>query len=331
MTQTVLITGGGGFLGHAIVRRFLQAGWNVRSISRTTHHANEALGITSYNGDLARDIDTLTRAAIGCDVVVHCAAKAGVWGNRDTYYRANVIATQNVVQACQTARVKALVHTSSPSVVFTGTDLCNIDETAPYPATFPTHYTETKALAEQLALAANTNILKVCALRPHCIWGEGDPHFLPRLWNASHRLRTIGNGQNLVDCVYHENAADAHYCAALSLLNTPEKSAGKPYFITNNEPVNLTHFINQLLAIKHLPPITRTISLPNALRIAKTLEFAYRTLRLKSEPPITQFVAKELATSHYFNTAAATHDLGYTPKITMAQGLERLAKWANNQ
>src|SRR5262245_54910957 len=175
-----LVTGGGGFLGGAVVRRLVARGDAVRSLSRGAYPALATLGVEQCQADLA-DAGAVRRAAQGCDVVFHVAAKAGLAGRFADYHAANVLGTQNVLAACRACGVRALVFTSSPSVVFDGTDMEGVDESAPYPLHYHAHYPATKAQAERLVLAANGPELATVALRPHLIWGPGDNHLVPRV------------------------------------------------------------------------------------------------------------------------------------------------------
>src|SRR6185295_5247787 len=164
------------------------------------------------------------------------------------------------------AEVRRLVFTSSPSVTFAGRDQCGVDESVPYPTKWLCHYAHTKALAEQLVLeASGQHHLLACALRPHLIWGPGDQHLIPRLLDRARKgqLRQVGIGRNLIDAAYVENAAAAHLLAA-DALQPGSPVCGKAYFITNGEPVNCWQWINEILALAGLAPITRGVPLPVA-------------------------------------------------------------------
>ena len=188
-----LVTGGGGFLGAAIVRGLLARGTAVRSFSRQSYPALDALGVEQVQGDIA-DTAAVTAAARGCGVVFHVAAKPGIWGDYAGYHRTNVVGTSSVIAACRAAGVQRLIYTSSPSVVFDGRDMEGVDESVPYPAHYEAHYPRTKALAEQAVIAANDAQLATVSLRPHLIWGPGDNHLLPRMVARARagQLRRIG-------------------------------------------------------------------------------------------------------------------------------------------
>ncbi len=320
-----LVTGGGGFLGRAIVERLIARGVRVRNFSRDSYPELIALGVESFQGDLT-DAAALRRAATGCDIVFHVAAKAGVWGDETSYFRPNVIGTQNVIDACRDTGVSRLVYTSSPSVVFTGHDMEGVDESVPYAARYHAPYPRTKALAEQMVLAANDSNFSTVALRPHLIWGPRDNHLVPRIIARAKSLRRIGPRDPLVDCTYIDNAADAHLLAAERLV-PGSPVAGKAYFISNGEPRGLWTLVNGILAAAKLPPVTRRIPKPIALAVASLMEATYRTLRIQSEPRLTRFLVEELTVSHYFDISAARRDFGYEPKIRIDEGLQLLEKW----
>jgi len=322
-----LVTGGGGFLGGVIVRMLRERGIAVRSFSRSTYPALTPLGVEQVQGDLG-DREAVIRAAQGCDVVYHVAAKAGVWGAYADFYRANVIGTAHVIEACCVNGISRLVHTSSPSVVFDGSDIEGGDESLPYPQRFEAHYPQTKALAEQMVIAANSPTLATVALRPHLIWGPGDNHLVPRIIARarSGRLRRIGNRPCLVDTVYVDNAAQAHLAAA-DRLSPGSAVAGRVYFISNGEPLPLWDMVNGILAAAGMPSVERSISPRMALFAGTICETLWPLLHLRGEPPMTRFVAHELSTAHWFSLAAARRDLGYQPSVSIAEGLERLRSW----
>ncbi len=322
-----LVTGGGGFLGSAIVRQLLSRGDTVRSYSRGNYTELARLGVEQHHGDLT-DLTALNRAVANCDIVFHVAAKAGIWGSFNEYYQPNFIGTCNVLAACNQQGVGRLVYTSSPSVVFDGSDIAGADESLPYPVHYEAHYPKTKAMAEQQVLAANSATIATVALRPHLIWGPGDNHLVPRIVakGRAGKLRRIGNHPCLVDTVYIDNAAHAHLLAA-DRLAPGAVLAGKPYFISNGEPLPLWDMVNNILAAAGLPPVKHCISPGAAYIIGAICEKFWDILPLRSEPPMTRFVARELATSHWFNISAARHDFGYEPQVSIDEGLQRLQEW----
>lgn len=327
----ILVTGGGGFLGRAIVKLLLQQNHEVCSFSRNIYPQLTQLGVEQFVGDLA-DLSAVVSAADGCDLVYHVAARAGVWGSYDQFYQPNVVGTRNILQACQKCAITRLVYTSSPSVVFDGSDMENIDESVPYPDHFLSWYPQTKAEAEQLVLAANDTTLATVALRPHLIWGPEDNHLVPRILERGRAgaLRRIGDRPCLVDTVYIDNAAKAHILAAQN-LSIGSSVAGKAYFISNDEPLPLWDLVNKILAAGGLPPVTKTISPQLAYAAGWFLERCYQGLKVSAEPRMTRFVAKELSTAHWFDLSAAKKDLGYQPEVSITQGLSRLQSWLQSE
>jgi len=324
-SENVLVTGGGGFLGRAIVRRLTARGAEVCSLARKRYAALEKMGVEQIAGDIC-DAAVVEAACKNRDLVFHTAAKPPPWGKREDYYKVNVAGSLNVINACLARNVPRLVYTSSPSVIFNGRDLNGVDETFPYPARYNAYYPETKALAEKSVVKAAGENLKIIVLRPHEIWGPEDPHFVPRLLKRAKRLRRIGNGRNLVDTLYIDNAVDAHILAADRLKEIPQLS-GRIYFITQDEPIPAWDMINAILRAASHDPVKGSIPFRAAWTMGAAFEFLYRTCAIPGEPPLTRFIVEALATSHWFNIDAAKRDLGYRPAVSTAEGLQRLSAW----
>jgi len=326
--QNVLVTGGGGFLGGAIVSRLVGRGDRVRSFSRKFYPELASLGVEQIQGDIS-DQRSVEQAHEGIDLVFHTAAKPGIWGPYSEYFKTNVFGTQNVLAACQRHGISRLVHTSSPSVVFNGKNMEGVNESVPYPEKFHAHYPKTKAIAEQhVVRAAKEGWLKAVILRPHLIWGPKDNHLVPRILAKANRLLRVGDGKNLADTVYIANAADAHILAADKLLGCPELS-GRIYFITQGEPIPLWDMIDAILKAGGHSPVKRSVSEKTAKKIGAVCEFIYGILHITAEPPMTRFLAEELAASHWFDIQAARKDLGYVPRVSTEEGLRRLEAWLN--
>ncbi|GAB4272920.1 MAG: NAD-dependent epimerase/dehydratase family protein [Candidatus Rifleibacteriota bacterium] len=325
--QTALVTGGSGFLGRAIVKLLLAKELNVRILCRKNYPDLEQLGCRIFKGEIS-DENLVNRAVKGCDIVFHTAAKAGVEEPYSEYVRINIDGTNNIIQACLNNNVTRLVYTSSPSVVFSHGDIEGADESLPYPEHYLAYYPETKAKAEREVLQNNSDRLATVSLRPHLIWGPGDNHLAPRLIAKAKagKLRFVGDGSNLIDTVYIDNAADAHILAAERLW--PGSSiAGKAYFITNGEPKPLKEIVNGILAAAGVKPVTATISPKLAWFIGLICEFLWKTFRFSGEPPITRWVASELSTAHWFNIDAAKIDLDYKPAVDIETGMKRLKEF----
>jgi nucleoside-diphosphate-sugar epimerase len=289
-------------------------------------------------GDLADPV-AVRRAARGCDVVFHVAAKAGVWGPREEYERTNVEGTRHVVEACVAEGVPRLVYTSSPSVAHAGGDLEGVDASHPWPdeRAYKADYPRTKARGEKLVRAANGRSLAATtaaqpaarlatvALRPHLVWGPGDNHLVPRLVARARagRLRLVGDGRAKVDSTYIDNAVEAHLAAAAAL--TPDGPlGGNAYFVSNGEPLPVMELVNRILEAAGAPPVTRTVPFPLAYAVGAASEAIYRALGRAEEPLMTRFLAEQLATAHWFDLGPCARDFGWAPRVSIAEGLARL-------
>lgn len=219
----------------------------------------------------------------------------------------------------------ALVYTSTPSVVHTGGDIEGGNESLPYSIHFEADYPRTKAAAEKLVLAANGPDLATVALRPHLIWGPGDPHLIPRLIARARagQLKRIGIRPVTVDVTFVENAADAHLLAA-DRLTPGDDVAGKAYFLSDGTPVNLWDFVNRILVSAGAPPVTKSIAAWKANLAGRVLEGIHRLFGIAAEPRMTRFVASQLSTHHWYDITAARRDLGYVPTVGIEQGLSLL-------
>lgn len=340
----VLVTGGGGFLGRRIVEMLQERGDVVRVFCRGEYPDLEANGAEVVSGDL-RNEQEVTRACAGIDAVCHVAAKAGVWGPREEFHQVNVRGTANVLAACLAQKVPALLHTSTPSVVIDDLDIVDGDESLPYLKRYLADYPLSKSLAERMVLDADgwemvsntpfplatpggVRLLRTCALRPHLIYGPRDPHLVPRLIQAaaSGRLRPVGNGRNLVDLTYIDNAAHAHLQALDELLGEA-KCAGRAYFIGDAEPVNLWEWIRRLLGELGLPPLKRPLPFRLAYALGAGCEVAHRLFPRLGEPPMTRFLAVQFARSHCFSHHRAQRDFGYQPPVPPDQAWNQLVNW----
>lgn len=328
----VLVTGCGGFLGREIVAQLLARGDRVRGLARGDYPALRAAGVELLRGDIT-DRQQVLEACRGVEAVIHCAAVAGVWGKWSHYHRTNTQGTEHIIAGCRAAGVPILVHCSSPSVTFDGGDQSGIDESAPYPAQHLCHYSHTKALAEQAVLAAHRpGHLHTAALRPHLIWGADDPHLFPRLIDRARRgrLMIVGDGKNLIDTVHVRSAAAAHLNALDHLGSAAPAGGGRAFFITQDEPVRCWDWIFRVLEIAGVQPPRRRVGLAAAWRVGAALETLYRLGRIQAEPPMTRFLAAQLAKDHYFDITAAKGLLGYRPAVSTEQGLEELrTAWAS--
>ena len=323
----VLVTGGGGFLGKAIIRRLVKKTPDIRSLGRNLYKDLDTLGVNQIQGDIS-DPAAVEQACKERDIVFHVAAKTGIWGVYQEFYDTNVVGTRHIIGACKQQEIAYLIHTSSPSVVYDGdADVMGVDESAPYPDQYQTAYQDTKAQAERLVVqACEEGVVRAIILRPHLIWGPGDTHFVPRIIKQAKTLRRVGDGKNRIDTTYIDNAVQAHILAAEKLMFNRQFS-GRIYFISQGEPIYLWEMVNNLLAAAGQPPVTKSIPEGLAYFIGWILESLYKGLGIASEPRMTRFLANELSRSHWFDISAAKRDLGYIPEVSITHGLKQLKDW----
>lgn len=328
----VLVTGAGGFVGGVVARMLRTRGDEVRTVARGDYPDLITLGCEHLRGDLAEP-KIAHDAVAGMDAIIHVAAKAGVWGKAADYEASNVTATQNLLDAAAQHRLTRFVFTSSPSVTFDGGDAVHANESLPYPPKHLAHYPRTKAEAERRVLAANGKSgLRTCALRPHLVYGPGDPHLLPRLVKRAKagKLAWIGAG-NRVDVTYVDNAAHAHLLALDALAGEAPKPAGKAYFISQGTPVHPDAWVGALLSAIGVAPVTRRVRLPVAYAAGAVMEAAWSLFGLKGEPMMTRFVAAQLGTSHHYDLTAARGDLGYQLLVNDDEAHRRTVAWLQGE
>ncbi|MEE4165201.1 MAG: NAD-dependent epimerase/dehydratase family protein [Desulfocapsaceae bacterium] len=325
--KKILVTGGGGFVGGAIVRALTEKGYNVTAVGRTIYPELKESGISCRQGDIGDKVFTMDICS-DVDTVFHVAAKAGIWGRWQDYYHTNVIGTKNIVDSCRAHGVSNLVYTSTPSVVFDNRDILGGDETLPYPRRFLCNYAKSKVMAETYVLANNSPMLRSCAIRPHLIWGPGDPHLVPRLIEKgkAKALKIIGSGENFVDISYIDNVVHAHLLAAEN-IDRNGNAAGKAYFIGQESPVRLWDWINDLYSELGIERIVRTVPFRAAFIVGDILEIIHTLGRKQQEPRMTRFLAQQLARSHYFSHRLAARDLGYEPLVSLQVGQKKLLHW----
>lgn len=319
-----LVTGGNGFLGRAIVAELKRRGHQVSSASRRPSAELAAQGVRTLTCDL-RNREHVERAVEGQEAVVHAAALTGLSGTRADFQRTNVEGTRFVLEACRASGVKTLVYTSSPSVVFDGRDHRHANESLPYPRRYLAEYPATKAAAEREVLAANGPRLATLALRPHLILGPGDPNLMPRLVARARadKLAIVGDGSNEISFTWLENAAVAH-ADALERLQPGSPAAGRAYFVAQKEAVTLWPWLSELFTRAGIPPPTRRVSRALAYAAGACAEIAWALARRGGEPPMTRFLAQQLAASHSYDIGALERELGYQERVSTAEATERL-------
>lgn len=342
-----VVTGGRGFAARHLVLQLLASDkWIVRIMDLAPQIVLEeeeksgmlgealASGKAQYVCADLRDKGQVLEACKGALAVFHMAAPDSSINNFNLHYNVTVKGTRNIINACLSGEVKKLIYTSSPSAIFDGVHgIVNGDEMLPYPDKYNDVYSETKAQAEALVLAANGKLgLATCALRPSSIFGPGDRLLVPSLVAAAKAGRMkfiLGDGKNMYDFTYVENVAHAHICAEQALV--PEKchgedvAAGKAYFITNLEPKRFWEFVSEILEGLGYDSPKFHLPIKVLMPLAYLVEWAYARLPIfgGSPPQFTPSRLRLVTSWRTFNSERAVKLLGYAPIVPLEEGIRR--------
>lgn len=322
----VLVTGAGSLLLGGVAAALHARGDEVVCLQRHSATFEGSDQVQQVLAD-ARDQTAVQRAATGCDAIVHGAAKVGVVGTWVEFEGVNVKGTSNVMFNARTCGVSRVVYVSTPSVAHSGHSIVGAGADAAVIGRKGAYYAESKALAEQAALAANTDELGVVAIRPHLVWGPGDTQLVGRIVEraAAGRLAMVGDGSALIDSTFIDNAISAHV-AALDAVRPGGVCAGRAYVIANGEPRTVSELIEGICVAAGVPFAPRHVPTKVALGVGSVVERVWPRLR-DDEPPITRFLAEQLGTAHWFDPRPARDDLGWSPHVSLDQGFELLRQW----
>ena len=319
----VLVTGGSGLLGRTTIAALDARGHEAVALQR---HRSVEIACEQVLADVC-DAEAVAAAATGCDAVVHGAARVGVVGSRDEFRRVNVGGTRAVVAACREAGVPRLVVVSSPSVGYESAATMGEGARGPItPRQDRSWYSESKAEAELLALAANGSELAVTAIRPHAIWGPGDTQLIGRIVERARdgRLFLVRGGTALIDTTYVDNAADALVVAVEQLA--PESAlAGRAFVVSNGEPLPVRMLLERICEAAGVPGPKRDVPLPVARGLAGLAERIWARSRPGDEPPATRFLVDQLALAHWFDPRPFRDATGWRPAVSIDDGMRRLA------
>ena len=319
----ILVTGASGMLGGATALALARRGDDVTVLQRRP----SGLGLREVLADVA-DAAAVQTAVEGHQAVLHLAAKVNVAGAEVDYHLANVEGTRSVVDACRAGGVERLVHVSSPSVAHAGESLVGAGADRADPAGVRSPYARTKAIAERLALAADSATLAVLAIRPHLVWGPGDPQLVARIVERGRtgRLPLIGTGAVLVDTTYVDNAVDA-LVAAVDRCG-PDGVHGEALVVTNGEPRPIAEILAAMCRAGGAPEPTRHVPVRLAAAVGLVTEGVW-ALRPGSDedPPFTRFLVEQLSTAHWFDQRRTREALGWTPQVTLDEGFAELTRW----
>ena len=319
----VLVTAASGMLGRATAQALADRGDEVTVLQRRPSGASAP--IREVLGDIA-DAEVVRRAAAGQEAVVHLAARVGVVGSEAEFTAANVDGTANVLAAAREADIERLVHVSTPSVAHAGDPLVGAGAGPADALATKGHYARTKARAEQLALGA-ADALAVVAIRPHLVWGPGDTQLIGRIVDRarSGRLALVDDGAALIDTTYLDNAVDA-LVAALDRADA-DGVRGRAFVISNGQPRTVAELLSRICRAAGLPAPHRHVPLPVAYAGGSVAEKVWARLQRTDDPPMTAFLAEQLATAHWFDQREVRAALGWRPRVGLEEGFDRLAAW----
>lgn len=319
----VFVTGGSGFVGGHLIERLARDGHTVDALARSEASAQvvRGFGARAVRGDL----DAIEPSALsGAEAVVHCAARVEDWGPRAAFWAANVEGTRRLLAAARGAAVPRFVHVSTESVVFVGDDLLGVDESAPYPTRHRFLYSETKAEAERLVLAAHGPDLHTVAIRPRLVWGPRDQAIRGNLLQivADGGFWWIDHGRAITSTVHVDNVVEG-----LVLALTGGRG-GRPYFVTDGRDRPVREVVSALVRGTGVTLPDRSLPRRVALPLAGAVEAAYATFRPNRRPPMSRLAVAMLAATVTVRDDAARAELGYRPVTSIEDGVEGLARAA---
>jgi nucleoside-diphosphate-sugar epimerase len=319
LDMRVFITGASGFIGGHVAEA-LARDHEVLALSRSAHGAESVRerGATPVMGNLGA---VTVKDLEGVDAIVHCAAFVSEWGTREEFWAANVAGTRQLIEVAQRAGVKRFVHVSTEAVLFAGQDLIDVDETHPYPERQRFLYSETKAEAERLVLAANGPDFTTTAVRPRFVWGPRDQTVLPTILRMAQdgRFVWIDGGRSRTSTTHVANLVHG---VKLALAHD---KGGQAYFVADDGERTIREFLSRLAATRGVTLPTRSIPGKVARAVATVAEGAWRLLRLGGQPPLTRFTAAMLSSNVTVRTDKARAELGYEPVISVDQGIAELS------
>lgn len=323
--KKVLVTGATGFLGKYLAPELKSRGWDVIAMGRN-EKAGAALsqqGIDFRRGDFTRP-DECEDMFDGVECVIHAGALSTVWGKWEDFYNINVQGTRNICELCLSHGVKRLVYISSPSIYSSKHDRFDIPENDYDPKNELNYYIKSKILAEQIIREYNEKGLYTVVLRPRGLFGIGDTSLIPRVLRANSKtgIPLVNGGNNYVDITHVKNVSHA-CCLAASTDNIN----GEVFNITNGEPMVFREILELFLSSIGEKP--KYLKLPFGLvyGAASFLEWLYRTFRLSGEPVLTKYTVCTISFSQTLNIENARKKLGYSPIITLAEGISEYGQW----
>jgi nucleoside-diphosphate-sugar epimerase len=316
----ILVTGSTSLLGRMVVEQLIERGEDVSVFQRRPSD----LDVEEHLGDVA-DAEAVLSAVTHVDAVIHVAGLASVSGGWERFNATNVVGTRNVIEAALAGNVTRFVQISSPSVAYAGKSLVGASAEPADPDRARGNYAKSKAMAEEIALAADSPGMSVVAIRPHLIWGPGDTQLIGRIVDRarSGRLAIVGTGTALIDTIYIDNAADA----VIAGFDRAPELGGRAFVVTNGQPRPIGELINRIVVAAGLQPPRIKVPYQIARAGGSVAERIWERRSIEGDPPMTSFLAEQLGTAHWFDQRETREALGWEPSVSISEGFARLTTW----
>ncbi|MBX2998267.1 MAG: NAD-dependent epimerase/dehydratase family protein [Caldilineaceae bacterium] len=317
----VLVTGGSGFTGSHLCRRLVSEGYDVRALVRNAAQAAglQQQGIETVYGDL-RDRESLRRAVDGVDQVYHIAALFRPENvTRQDMWAINVQGTQNLLDAAEAVGVARFVHCSTSGV---HGDIEKPPATEQSPYNPGDYYQESKVAGEQLAMRyIDEGRLPITIFRPSGIYGPGDLRFLKLIKSIKRgRFAMIGSGEAMYHLIYIDDLIDG-----ILLCGAKDAALGQVYLLAGCEPKTVNGLVQTVADVMQAPRPWLKVPFAPVYAASYACEAICKPLGI--HPPLYRRRVGFFKHMRWFDTSKAQRELGFNPKIDVRCGIERTARW----
>jgi len=307
----ILVTGASGFVGSKFIEYVLNnSNHEIMGIGRKDRYNQD---YDYVKQDLLQPFSEKI-LNYNPDVIVHCAALSSPWGTKEDFYQNNVKVTENMIELA-ILKNSRFIYISSSSVFYQNIDQFDITENTIKPNQFANEYAETKFMGE---LVVKEKLNNYTILRPRAVFGPGDTVLFPRIIKVG-KIPYIKNKDVIGDLIYIDNLS-------FYILKSCETKVVGDFNLTNNEPVRIHEFLEEIFKKLSLPYKKISISIPLAMTFAKSLEKIYRFFNIKKEPPITTFGVGVFSYSKTFNVEKTLKQFG-EPPYSNEQGITNFINW----
>ncbi|MEM8890704.1 MAG: NAD-dependent epimerase/dehydratase family protein [Bacteroidota bacterium] len=318
--MNIFLTGGSGFVGQNLIPFLKNQGHEIYALVRSSRSAEkvQSLGAVPVMDDLKNLSKNTAHALSQCEAVVHSAAHMDFTYDPKPYYSINVEATESLLQKSRDAGIRKFIYISAAPVV-PGSPIVNMTEALAREGLPQALYPKTKAIAEKKVLAANSEKMKTISLRPPTIWGPNNHHYEDFFDNIKQgRWRWIGGGRQILSTIHVDNLASA----ILSAIHSDK--GGEAYFVTDGDRRSMRETFSEIIKAYGLDPGEKELPRSIAVILAHVLGGIWKTLGLKSRPPVAPLMIRLMATEFSVSDAKARRELGYKNVINFEEGISKL-------